>query len=68
VAGVTVAFNAPTTGASGTFAGGVNTATTNSAGVATSAVFTANGTAGSYTVTGKTGTVTTSPGFQLTNQ
>jgi uncharacterized protein YbbK (DUF523 family) len=68
VAGVTVTFNAPTTGASGTFAGGVNTATTNSAGVATSAVFTANGTAGSYTVTGKTGTVTTSPGFQLTNQ
>jgi Bacterial Ig-like domain (group 1)/Viral BACON domain len=68
VAGATVTFTAPTSGASGTFAGGVNTAKTNSAGVATSAVFTANGTAGSYTVTGGTGTVTTSPGFQLTNQ
>jgi hypothetical protein len=68
VAGATVTFTAPTSGASGTFAGGVNTANTNSAGVATSAVFTANGTAGSYTVTGGTGTVTTSPGFQLTNQ
>ncbi len=67
VAGATVTFTAPTSGASGTFAGGVNTAKTNSAGVATSAVFTANGTAGSYTVTGGTGTVTTSPGFQLTN-
>jgi hypothetical protein len=68
VAGATVTFTAPTSGASGTFAGGVNTAKTNSAGVATSTVFTANGTAGSYTVTAKTGTVTTSPGFQLTNQ
>jgi hypothetical protein len=68
VAGVAVTFTAPTSGASGTFAGGVNTATTNSSGVATSAVFTANGTAGSYTVTGKAGTVTTSPGFQLKNQ
>jgi hypothetical protein len=68
VAGATVTFTAPTSGASGTFAGGVNTAKTNSAGLATSTVFTANGTAGSYTVTGKTGAVTTSPGFQLTNQ
>ena len=67
VAGATVTFTAPTSGASGTFAGGVNTAKTNSAGVATSTVFTANGTAGSYAVTAKTGTVTTSPGFQLTN-
>ena len=68
VAGATVTFTAPTSGASGTFAGGVKTAKTNSSGVATSAVFTANGTAGSYTVTGKAGTVTTSPGYQLTNQ
>jgi Bacterial Ig-like domain (group 1)/Viral BACON domain len=68
VAGATVTFTAPTSGASGTFAGGVNTAKTNSAGLATSTVFTANGTAGTYTVTGKTGAVTTSPGFQLTNQ
>jgi adhesin/invasin len=68
VPGVVVTFTAPTSGASGTFAGGVKTATTNSAGIATSAVFTANGTAGSYAVTGKAGTVTTSPGFQLKNQ
>jgi len=68
VAGATITFTAPTSGASGTFAGGVHTATTNSEGVATSAVFTANGTAGTYTVTGGTGAVTTSPGFQLTNQ
>jgi len=40
--GKTVTFNPPTSGASGTFAGGVNTATTNAQGVATAAVFTAN--------------------------
>jgi hypothetical protein len=68
VTGATVTFNAPASGASGTFAGGVNTATTNAAGVATAAVFTANGTVGSYTVTAKVGTLTTSPGFKLTNQ
>jgi hypothetical protein len=67
VSGATVTFNAPTTGASGTFAGGVNTAVTNTQGVATSPVFTANATTGSYTVTAKTGTLTTSPGFALTN-
>lgn len=68
VAGTTVTFIPPTSGASGTFAGGVNTAKTNSAGVATSVTFTANGTTGSYTVNAKAGTVTSSPGFQLTNQ
>jgi hypothetical protein len=68
VPGVVVTFTAPASGASGTFAGGVKTATTNSEGIATSAVFTANGTAGSYAVTGKAGTITTSPGFQLKNQ
>ncbi len=68
VPGAVVTFTAPASGASGTFAGGLNTATTNAAGVATSAVFTANGTAGSYAVTGKSGTVTTAPGFQLKNQ
>ncbi len=67
VAGVTVTFTAPGSGASGTFAGGVNTATTNAAGVAMAAVFTANTTAGSYTVTASTGALTTSPGFALTN-
>lgn len=68
VSGVTVTFNAPATGASGTFAGGVNTAVTNAQGVATAAVFTANTKAGSYTVTAKTGTLTTSPGYALTNR
>jgi protocatechuate 3,4-dioxygenase beta subunit len=68
VAGATVTFNAPASGASGTFAGGVNTAQTSSQGIATAPVFTANGTVGSYTVTAKTGTLTTSPGFALTNQ
>src|SRR5580700_5526470 len=52
VAGATVTFTAPGSGASGTFAGGVNTATTNASGVATSTTFTANGTAGGpYAVT-----------------
>src|SRR5690349_172304 len=46
VSGVVVTFTAPTSGASGTFAGGVNTAATNASGVATSTTFTANGTAG----------------------
>ena len=41
---------------------------TNSAGIAKSAVLTANGTVGSYAVTGKAGTATNSPGFQLRNQ
>ena len=68
VSGVTVTFNAPTSGASGTFAGGVNTAKTNASGVASSQVFTANGTVGSYTVTATTGSFTTNPGFMLTNQ
>jgi Bacterial Ig-like domain (group 1) len=45
VPGVTVTFTPPSTGASGTFAGG-NTAVTNSSGIATSGTFTANGTSG----------------------
>jgi hypothetical protein len=51
VPGVTVTFTAPGSGASGTFAGGANTAVTNSSGVATSATFTANGTTGAFLVT-----------------
>src|SRR5947207_8983790 len=51
VSNVTVTFTAPGSGASGTFAGGVNTATTNGSGVATAATFTANDTeGGSYNV------------------
>jgi Bacterial Ig-like domain (group 1)/Viral BACON domain len=68
VSGATVTFNAPASGASGTFAGGANTAVTNTAGLATAAVFKANTTAGTYTVTATAGGVTTSPGFALTNK
>ena len=67
VSGVTVTFNTPASGASGTFAGGVNTGTTNGSGVATSAVFTANATAGSYTVTASVAGVSTPANFALTN-
>ncbi len=67
VANVTVTFTAPATGASGTFAGGVNTAITNASGVATAAVFTANGTAGLYTVTATGAGITTPAQFALTN-
>ncbi len=65
--GVVVTFTAPSTGASGSFAGGVNTATTNGSGVATSAVFTANGTLGTYTVTASAPSASNSAGFSLTN-
>jgi len=67
VSGVTVTFAAPASGASGTFVGGVNTATTNSSGITTSAVFTANGTTGSYTVTASASGVGSSANFSLTN-
>ena len=72
-----VTFSAPTTGASGTFAGGATTATatTDSTGTATSPVFTANGTvsplSGSsqtpYTVQATVSGVSTSAKFSLTN-
>ena len=67
VSGVTVAFTAPSSGAGGTFAGGVNTAVTNASGIATSAVFTANGTAGSYAVTATAPNVSGTATFTLTN-
>ena len=67
VSGVTVTFTAPGSGASGTFAGGVNTATTNASGVATSAVFTANSVAGSYTVSATVSGVASPANFSLTN-
>lgn len=65
--GVVVTFTAPATGASGTFAGGTNTATTDSNGLATSAAFTANGTAGTYTVAATVSGVSTPANFTLTN-
>lgn len=68
VSGATVTFTAPSTGASGSFAGSgaVDTVTTNASGVATSTTFTANTTAGSYSVTAATGSVSTT--FALTNK
>jgi hypothetical protein len=68
VSGVTVTFGAPGSGASGTFAGGVNTATTNAQGVAIAPVFTANSIAGGpYTVTATVGGVAAPANFSLTN-
>ncbi len=69
VSGASVTFSAPTSGASGTFAegGATVTVTTNTSGVATSPVFTANATAGSYNVTAKVTGVTSSASFALTN-
>lgn len=69
VSGVVVTFTAPATGASGTFVGGSNTATstTNSSGVATSSVFTANGAMGAYMVTATVAGVSTPANFSLTN-
>jgi hypothetical protein len=68
VNGAIVTFAAPASGASGTFAGGVNTATTNAQGVATAAVFTANATAGSYTVLASVAGLVPVASFSLTNQ
>jgi hypothetical protein len=67
IAGVLVTFTAPTTGASGTFAGGVNTALTNATGVAVSPVFTANLTSGTYTVSASVGGLAATASFSLTN-
>ncbi len=67
VPGAQVIFTAPSTGASGTFAGGGTTATvkTDGAGTATAPVLTANSKAGGYTVTAASGTASAS--FTLTN-
>jgi uncharacterized repeat protein (TIGR01451 family) len=69
VAGVTVTFSAPTSGASGAFVGGTFTATasTDLVGVATAALFTANGLQGSYVVTATASGVVTPATFSLTN-
>ena len=68
-AGVTVTFTAPASGASGTFSGGTasETKTTDSNGVATSSTFTANTTAGAYSVTASATGATSSANFNLTN-
>jgi hypothetical protein len=68
VAGVSVTFTAPSSGASGTFPGGGTsfTTSTNSSGIATAATFTANANAGTYTVTAASAGLPT-VGFALTN-
>ncbi|HYY68557.1 MAG TPA: hypothetical protein VE734_02410, partial [Terriglobales bacterium] len=69
VSNAAVTFTAPSSGPSGTFAGGQTTATvtTTAQGVATAPVFTANSTAGSYTVTATVAGVATPASFSLTN-
>ncbi len=63
-----VTFTAPSSGASGTFGGSATaTVATNAAGLATAPAFTANGQAGSYTVTATAAGVGTSAIFSLTN-
>ncbi len=68
VGDATVTFEAPASGPGGTFPGPATTATavTNASGVATAPTFTANGTAGSYTVTASA-PGTTMASFALTN-
>jgi hypothetical protein len=70
ISGIAVIFTAPSSGASGTFAGGVSTvsATTNTQGLATAPVFTANGIAGGpYTVIATASGVAAPANFSLTN-
>ncbi len=68
--GVVVTFTPPATGASATFAGGMNTATTGANGAATSAVVSANGTPGGPYVVTASATINdtlTTCNFMLTN-
>ena len=69
LAGISVTFTAPSSGASGTFAGGATTVTvvTDANGLATSPLFTANGRAGTYTVVVKFGSHTSAISYELTN-
>ena len=68
LAGVTVTFTAPASGATARFSGlATATATTNINGVATAPALTANGTEGSYTVTASVSGVAAPANFNLTN-
>ena len=69
VAGVTVTFSVPGSGASAAFAGGSSTATatTGADGVATAPQLVANATAGSYQATATTAGLTTQVSYSLTN-
>jgi len=66
---VTVAFTAPASGAGGTFAGGATTATaiTDSSGIATGPIFTANSAIGAVRVLATVAGVTSPAVFNLTN-
>jgi uncharacterized protein (TIGR03437 family) len=66
VPGTTVTFAAPGSGASGTFAGSA-AVQTDTSGVATAPVFTANGITGSYSVTASVAGVSAPASFALTN-
>jgi hypothetical protein len=66
VPGVTVTFAAPAAGAGGTFSGGT-VVPTDALGLATAPAFTANGSAGSYTVTAAVSGVGAPALFGLTN-
>jgi uncharacterized protein YejL (UPF0352 family) len=69
VGGVTVTFTAPASGASGKFgASATATAITNNLGIATASTFTANGTAGSYTLAASVSGLATAANFSLTNK
>jgi hypothetical protein len=67
--GITVTFTAPGTGASGTFAtgGDTTTAISNALGIATAADFTANSTAGSYSVSASAPSASNTGSFSLKN-
>jgi hypothetical protein len=69
VAGGVVTFTAPSSGPSGRFPGNLTTAnvTTSASGAATSPTFTANGTAGPYSVSAGGNGIASSASFSLTN-
>src|SRR5581483_10565209 len=70
VAGIVVTFTAPTSGATGIFAGSTNIAiaTTDSSGVASAPTFTSNEITGSYSVTASIAGISTPVSFSLTNR
>jgi uncharacterized protein (TIGR03437 family) len=67
LSGVAVTFTAPTSGAGGSFASNV-AVSTNGSGIATASTFTANGTAGAYSVKATVAGVATPATFAETNQ
>ena len=67
ISGATVTFEVPASGPGGAFTGGVNTATTDASGIATSALFIANGSVGTYTVTATVASGAEPANFVLTN-